>query len=226
MPAPVTTTYYCSTSSFGSTTHGALTPVAPPTPSNTTIGWNVRTLNPPQFSEMNWGQEVVGTDVTHWLPSPTGSRPNMSATGSGAGNCFVMGPFNGEFLRGPWNITMSVIAVNNSSTHTGRFIYRIWQGSDLSGSNASLVTSSFLSSSIVTINSTSVGKSLSGSFLFPGINLRDEYVFLHTQWSIVTAGGNSNADNDFVMGTGSVVNPTPFVGRRQQTVRWNSGDFS
>ena len=145
MPSPQNYTYYLSTSSFSGTTFGALSMTPPPT-TNTTWGWNVRQNNPPLFSEMNYGLEIDGADPTHWSATPSASAPVLSVLGSGGGNCWMCGPFNGEFLQGKWNITMSVNAVTNKAAHTGRFHYRFWSSPTGSGANASLISNASTSS--------------------------------------------------------------------------------
>jgi hypothetical protein len=227
---PVNFTYYCSTSSFSGSTFGALSATSPPGVS-TTMGWNTGRNNPPLFSEMNWNLEVVRTD-TQWLSTPTGSRPNMNTAGSGGGNCWVLGPLNGEFLTGNWTITMSFKSVTAGAAHTGQVHYRIWNGSDVSGSNATLTTGSFLTSSIASLPSnTTTIVPVSSSFVIPNVNLHNEYVFVQTYWSILTSPGggpgNNNVDNDFVLGsTSAVITTAPFVSNKSYFVRWNSGDYS
>lgn len=230
MPAPVTTTYYCSTASYTSSLgqpirFGALTPVAPPTPSVTAWGWNNGALNPPRFCEMNWKVEVLRTS-TQWTVTPTASLPNNNAGGSGTGNSFIMGPFHGEFLPGNWVVTMSVRPISDPQAHSGQFIWKIWKGSDISGSNAERITGSFLSSSVVAMNGTTATFFTSGSYFLPRINLRDEYIFIHTYWSIIASSGNNNNDTDLLLGTGSNWTPPPFVPDKSSFFRWigNSND--
>ena len=221
MSLPVTYSYYCSTASFAGTTFGALTRVAPPQ-TNTAIGWNTNRNNPPLYSELNWNAEVVRTDA-QWLASPTQSAPNQNAGGSGTGNCFIFGPLRGEFFPGIWNITMSVKSTTAAASHTGQLHYRFWTSVTGSGANATLVTSSFLSSSIGTIASNTVPVFMTASFTLPQIILRNSYVLVQTYWSIITSPGggtgNNNVDNNFVFGTGSIVKTSPFISDHPQFMR-------
>jgi len=224
MSYPVTKSLYCSTSSFVGTTFGNLSEGVAPPLTNTTWGWNVGTNTPPNYCEMNRGIEVSRTS-TQWKAAPTQSIPNQSAGGSGAGNCWIAGPFYGEFTPGIWNTKMVVKAVTNAATHTGRFLYRIWTSPTGSGENAALVTTSFISSSIVTVNSTTVPTLSSASFSLPQINLKNEYILFQTYWDIRTAAGNNSADNDFVLGTGSLIQTSPFVTSKTRFITQINDDF-
>lgn len=163
--------------------------------------------------------------VSHVLDPP--ESPNLQA-GTNAGNCWMMGPFNGEFLAGNWQITMSQKCVTIGNAHSGRFNYRFWTAPTGSGEGASLITSTFFSSSILNMpaNTTTVIAG-TASVSLPNINLHNEYIFIHTQWSIITAGTNNNADNDYVFGTtASLVIPPSFVTHsKQQILSWNISDL-
>jgi hypothetical protein len=164
---------------------------------------------------MSYSFEVVRNAAGNWFAAPSASIPNNTR-----GNCWIAGPYLGEFVPGNWNVSMSVIAVSNASSHTGRFIYRIWTSPTGSGENSTLVTSSFISSSIVTVDSQTVPVVSTATISLPKINLKNEYVLIQTYWSIQTAGGNSNADNDFVLGTGSFIQTPSFVTSRCRLVTW------
>jgi len=230
MPIPVTKIYYCSTSSYTGTTFGALSDGVNPPATYTTWGWNTGVINPPLYSEMNWNQEVVRTS-NQWQSPPTQSAPNQNAGGSGTGNCWALGPVNGEFLDGNWQITMSMKSVTLAAAHTGRFVYRFWTSLTGSGANASLITSSYISSSVLSMpgNTTTVVAGTS-SIALPRINLHNEYIFIQTYWSIITSPGggpaNNNVDQDYVLGniTSSLVLPTGFVSHNRMgtIIRENS----
>jgi hypothetical protein len=217
MPLSTQKIYYCSTSSFPGTTFGALSDGVNPPVTYTTRGWNTGRINPPLYCEMNWNQEVVRTS-TQWQATPTQSAPNQNVGGSGAGNCWALGPVNGEFLAGNWQITMSMKSVTAAAAHTGRFIYRFWTSLTGSGENASLITSSYISSSVLSMpgNTTTVVAGTS-SINLPYMNLRNEYIFIQTYWSVITNPGggpaNNNVDQDYVLGniTSSLVRPTSFI---------------
>ncbi len=223
MSVPVTKSLYCDTASFSGTTFGGLLEVAPPD-TNTTWGWNTGQNNPPLYCEMNRGIEVSRTSA-QWQASPTQSVPNQNTRGSGAGNCWIAGPYTGEFLSGNWNVSMSVKAVSNPSNHNGQLIYRFWTSPTGSGAGASLVTASFISSSIATITDASTIWVLTSSVSLPRINMKNSYLLVQTYWRIITAGGNNNADNDFVLGTNnSVITTTPFVTSEPSVIAWEQSD--
>ena len=220
MGAPVTLTLYCSTSSFSSSGFPSLSQ----TPSlvlSSSMGWNVGTNSPPLFGEMTASAELLNTNAS-WLSSPTASIPNNRR-----GNCFVGGPYRGEFLSGSWNITMSVKPVNNSNNNVGNMLYRFWKGFNISGSGASLITSTFYSSSrcVAQGGPSRAVSSLTSSNNLPNVVFRNEYLFIQTYWMIVTAGGGggggSTNDEDFVFGpTASFIITPSFVSDHPQNSVW------
>jgi hypothetical protein len=121
--------------------------------------------------------------------------------------------YRGELRRG--RLKSSVTA---AAAHTGRFIYRFWTSLTGSGENASLITSSYISSSVLSMpgNTTTVVAGTS-SINLPYMNLRNEYIFIQTYWSVITNPGggpaNNNVDQDYVLGniTSSLVRPTSFI---------------
>jgi hypothetical protein len=225
MSVPVTKSYFCSTSSFTGTTFGALSDGVSPPNTNTTWGWNTGRNNPPLYSEMNYNVEVPRTS-SQWLALPTGSIPSQNTAGSGSGNCWIAGPIRGEFLAGNWFVTMSVKSTDASAAHTGQFIYRFWTSPSGSGQNASLITSSFISSSVLSIPNNTTGIAIgTASIVLPNINLRNEYILIQTYWSLLTNPGggvpNNAIDNDYVLGvTASVVQTSQFVTSRARAVTW------
>ena len=225
MAKAVSNKYYCSTASFAGTTFGALTTTAPPQ-TNSTIGWISGRNNPPLYSELNWNAEVSRLS-TQWQSPPTQSIPSQNAGGSGDGNCFIMGPFNGEFVAGSWTITMSIISPGNVASHQGRLLYRMWTSPTGSGATATLISSSFISSSVGVVASTTVPAICTASFVLPQVNLHNEYVLVQTYWAIITNPGggvpNNATDNTFILGTGSLVNPTGFVSNRTRATTWIQG---
>lgn len=218
MPAPVTKTFYFNTASFPGTTFGGILEVAPPNTA-TTWGWIVGQNNPPLHCEMNWNVEIVRTSA-QWQAAPTASGPTQATGLSAAGNGWMVGPYNGEFLGGTWYITQSVAAVTNAAGQDGRFVYRFWTCSSGSGINASLVTSSFISSSVI-VNLSTTPVQLSTSVVLPKIILRNGFLFLQTYWSITGTSTNNAADVDYVFGalSGTMI-PTRFVGDYVTNVGW------
>lgn len=199
MGRPVISTYYFTPTAFPGTNFGGSTTT--PTATNlTTWGWVVGNGNPVSSStwcQMDFGVEVARTS-TQWKTQPTQSAPDNAI-----GNCWVIGPFNGDFAAATMSISMSIRAVTNASSQAGRFIWRIWKADNATGTIApSLITSSFLSSSLST-GLTTTAQVLSGSFVLPAFSLHHEWIFIHTQWGITTVGSNPNSDADFVLGAAS-----------------------
>lgn len=222
MSIPINKSYFFSTSSYPGTTYGALTEVSPPN-TNTTWGWVVGQNTPPNYCEMNQSVEVTRTNV-QWLAAPTQSVPNQNAGGLGHGNGWILGPIDGEFVPGNWQITMSVKSTTAANGQDGRFIYRVWTCASGSGAGPTLVTSSFISSSTVT-NLTTTPVALTTNIRLPQINLHSGYVFLQTYWMITGAATNNQADVDNVFGSaaGKILS-SPFVTSRSQIVSWLQND--
>lgn len=224
MPAPVTSpTFYFNTAAFSGTSFGGTSTVAPTTTDTTANGWNVGTNGVPNYCEMQWNLEVTRNLAGAWSSSVSASIPNQNVLGLGGGNCWMLGPFNGEFTVGNWTITMSMRQVSNASAHTNRIIYRFWKSPAASGVNASLVSSTFFSSSIGSFSTIGVRIPITSSITLPNINLRNEYIFLQTYCMVVTAAGNVSSDMDHTLGSMSYIQPTPFVSHsRQNLVEWSS----
>jgi len=223
MSLPVTKSLYFSTGSFTGTTFGGLLEIAPPN-TNTTWGWIVGVNNPPLFCEMNWNVEVARTS-TQWQSPPTQSIPSQNASGSGAGNGWIAGPYTGEFVGGAWQITQSVKATTNAGGQDGFLVYRLWTCPTGSGEGANLVTSSFISSSSVT-NLTTTTVQLTTSVNLPRINLRNEYLFFQTYWALTGAANNNGADVDYVFGsTSGSIKTTGFVTSSARMVTWEQDDL-
>jgi hypothetical protein len=170
---------------------------------------------------MNYGLKVNRTS-SQWQASPTQSVPTQDAGGSGAGNCWITGPINGEFVSGNWQITMSVKAVSAGASHQGQFIYRIWSSPSTDGNNATLITSSFISSSLITIPNAIAINNGSISFLLPNINLHNEYLLVQTYWSIITAATQTQSDTCYVLGpNNSLIVSSPFIQSNPSIIMWN-----
>jgi hypothetical protein len=215
MSLPVIKIYHCTTGSFSGSGFPGLLESLPSPFTSSTFGWNMGQNNPPLFCEMNDSTEVIRTS-TQWQSTPTSSVPNNNVDGTGTANSWISGPHNGEFMSGSWEITMSMKGVSNNSNQTGRLIYRFWKGNNISGSNASLITNTFYSSSVnPPLNGPGSAPTIqkyTSSFTLPSTIFRNEYLFIQTYWSIVAAGTNNNADRDFIFGTSaSFIKTSPFV---------------
>jgi len=192
MSLPVTYSLYMLTTTFPGTNHVALSSSAP-ADANTTWGWNMGQLTPPRFCQMDQGVEVPRTSL-QWTTTPSGSVPNNTI-----GDCMVAGPYSGIFNNGRWEITMSVRAVTQVQGQDGGFIYRLWKSSTPTGVGATLITSSYESSSVVT-NLTTTVTPLYATVTYPTFIMRNEYILLQTWWSIIGASTNNTSDADFSVG--------------------------
>jgi len=224
MSLPVTKSYYCTTGSYNASGFAALDETAPNLFSATAFGWNMGQNNPPLYCEMYRGVEVLRNTAGRWFPTPSGSGvPNNTI-----GNCWAFGPLTGEFLSASWQITMSVCAITRADAQVGQMIYRFWKADNVSGSGASLISPTYFSSSRAVPGTTAGGNGiitpLTSSIPLPNINLKNEYFFIQTYWSIVTAGTNNGDDENYVFGiTASLVKSAPFVTSQARMVVWEQG---
>jgi hypothetical protein len=142
---------------------------------------------------MAFNTEVARTS-TEWKLPATSSAPNNTV-----GNCWVIGPFNGQFSTSEGiQITMSVKAVTSAASQVGRFIVRAWKSDNPTGTGAILLSNTFASSSLTTALSTTVVSTVTASLSLSSGSFNHEYLFLHTQWGITTIASNVNADADWV----------------------------
>jgi hypothetical protein len=190
MAQPVTYTYYPVNAAAAGSSHGATSFTAPAN-TNLTWGWVVNQNTASVFSEMSRSIERAANTFRTVL---TASAPNL------VGNCWVMGPFHGRFNQGLMKITMSVKATTSATNQDGRFVYRLWSSPTVTGVRAKLITGSYISSSIVT-NASTTPTALTGSVNMSLFDLHNEYIFVHTQWSITGPATNNNADINFVIGS-------------------------
>lgn len=203
MGRPIVYTYYPLNTALAGTNFGD-TSLTAPTNTNTTWGWNMGQLTASSACQMDFGVEVLRTDLTQWRSNITASAPDNVI-----GNCWVVGPFHGNFANELLRITMSVKATTNASGQDGRFVYRFWKGSNITGVGAGLITASYISSSIVT-NATTTPVALTSSVNLSTFDLHGEYFFIHTQWQITGVATNNNADINFVLGSAAanIIFPT------------------
>ena len=152
MPAPVTKIYYLTSSLLG--TWGGLTPTVT-SQSITPTSWQYGKNNPSLYSEMNHGVEILRGNAALWMAAPSQSVPNLTAgasTGStyvGYPNSFVIGPLTGIFASGNWQITTSLEANTSAGNGQSRLLFRLWKGTNISGSDATLLNTGFITGSTI-----------------------------------------------------------------------------
>ena len=217
MARPVNKTLYLTTGSLSG--FAALSEIVPTPFTSSAFGWGMGQNNPPLYAEMSRSYEVLRTDGLSWLSTPSASIPNPRR-----GNCWATGPYHGEFTSGSWQVSMSIKSATRSDNQRGRFIYRIWQGHDIGGGDATLVSPRFFSSSINPANGTGAAglaiiNLLTGSLALPNISLVNEYIFIQTYWSIFAQGGNNQDDENYVFGpNASVIKPTSYIDIHTQII--------
>jgi hypothetical protein len=195
MAKPVILRYYLLNTGFPDSNHGGSS-VTPPSLTYTTAqGWNMGTNVANRVCQFDFGTEV-GRNSAQWVSPATSSAPDNAV-----GNCWVIGPFNGTFDSYPIQGSMSFKAVTNATSQVGRIILRVWKASNPQGTGAVLITGSFISSSLTpALSATNIIAPLTASIPVPGFTMNNEFLFIHTQFGITTAGSNTNADINYIFG--------------------------
>jgi len=221
MGMPATQTYYMTNTAIGGA-HYALSQT-PPTFAflANASGWNVGAINVPVFWNSDFQTEVARA-----------TNKNTPYTGiissANVGNCIEFGPLNGTFLAGTWNITMSIKSNTLGTPGSGSFIYQIWKSADGSGAgtNASLLSSPYISSSIGRCTTT-VHQVLTSTVVLPDITLNNEYLLFSMQWRATVAGVGNNSDINLFVGptTQSTFNTPEFVSHPNTFLSWCGDEF-
>lgn len=153
--------------------------VAPAT-ATTSTGWTVGGIPAAFFSRMDSATErSSGTFGTTIQPS---NAPNNTL-----GDCFVAGPYTGQFAAGTWTLTLPVIAVSRGGAQSGRLRARLWRASASSGSGAAEITSGGWVGSTVVNLSTGAAQNSTVMISLPLVTLANEYLFVQLAWEITTA---------------------------------------
>ena len=230
MGAPVTTRYYQTANTFAANAlFGTLDTIAP-IGATTVFGWNMgsNTSNtPPKYCQKQASTEVARTS-TMWTVAPTGSLPNPNL-----GDGWIIGPFNGIFNSGNWQVTMSLRSVSNAGAQLGRLVYKVYSAVNPSiQSTYSSLTTNWASSSITpSLATTNIQQRITASVTLPQIRLQNEYVVIREIFHLTTVGGNTNADADWSYGStgGSItasILTTPFSQTPPSFINWIQEEFS
>jgi hypothetical protein len=156
---------------------------------------------------------IVGTAITNRskLNSQVESSTFDSATYPNAGidttngDCFrSTNTYTGTFAAGNWSFRLPV-ASNTALAGSGRGYFRLYRGTNATGSGATQITSSASQGSTVALQSTALNAQTSFVSFNPGsLSLTAEYLFLQVAWERTVAGAMSTADVNIVTGVGSV----------------------
>ena len=191
MVTPVIKTYYLTSSIIGS--WGGLSETAPAL-FMTPTSWQYGKNNPPIFSEMNYGVEILRNNTGLWKAAPSQSVPNLNAgitiapAYPGYPNSFVIGPLTGIFNAGNWQITTSLQANTSAGNGQSRLLFRLWKGSNISGSDATLLNTDFITgSTIAAWVDTATLHRITASSTLPRITFNNEYLFFAPQFDVVVS---------------------------------------
>ena len=126
MGIPTVTTYYMTNvTKSGITTFGDLSTVSP-TNATTVFGWRMGIFATASCCcQKQWSTECTNNVAGGWIVGPTSSLP-IPTRGDG----WIMGPFEGIFNSGSWQVTMSLRAVSNAGTQRGRLLYKVYTTPD------------------------------------------------------------------------------------------------
>lgn len=159
-------------------------------------GWIIGTNASPNFMDMDFQTEVPRTTVQ-------ASPYTTLNTGTNTGNAMRTDKFHGDFDGARWCITQSVKSNTSGVNGRGFLVFRVWASTDPTGANARLITGSYFSSSVSRPLNPSASSVLSASFALGPFTVNDEYIFIHEQYAVVTAGGAVGNDCDLFIGPNS-----------------------
>lgn len=164
-------TLYCSDPTVGNA--GTLTTTQPAAGTSAT-GWTIGTTGAGNFSRQTYNTEVPTTNFTA-TSQPSGSPVNS------AEDCWRYGPLTGQFSRGTWYSSLSVIGVTASGAN-GRARYRLWRSHNADGTSATEITQGSVVGTGVTTLQTTVAQSSTVSFAVNAFPIAGEYLFYQVAW--------------------------------------------
>lgn len=198
-------TFYFLSTKFSGVEHLELQDggVAPATATSST-GWIVGLTLPAQYSLMNSTVEQ-SADTFQTTEEPS-FPPNNTF-----GDCFVAGPYTGEFAAGNWTFAFPVIAVTSGGGADGRVRFRLWRSSSSSGASATEITRNILKGSLITDLATGAAQT-SSLTVDPGIIvLAGEYLFIQVAWEITGLALLITDDVLLRIGSASAITTTNFT---------------
>ncbi len=168
-------------------------------PANSNTSWTVAKNASGSYS---WMSASSAATVFTTTVKPNG--PLATTRGPG----WVFGPYTGVFSRNTMSFQINY-AATTTNAQQGLVSYRLWRGSNPSGTGASLITPTYQKSSIIIVNAT--GNRVTASYLMTSsLSMQNEYIFLETAWGITTAGGANGCNVIFRPGSGSFFRTGPY----------------
>jgi len=233
MGAPVTTRYYqlgAANSTWSNAAKFGICTDVLPVGATTIYGWRMGTF----ATASTFCAKQAITECANNLGAGWNARITQSLPEPERGDGWILGPFNGIFDAGNWQVTASLRSVTNASTQLGRLVYKAYtsrtpniQSSFVDQGPVNWATSS-ITPSLATAN---IQQRITASVTLPQIRLQNEYVVIREIFHLTTVGGNTNADADWSYGStgGSItasILTTPFSQTPPSFINWIQEEFS
>jgi hypothetical protein len=228
MGVPVTTRYYMTINTQSNAAKFGTLNTVSPTGATTVFGWRMGTAQTAsRCCQKQVATECANTAAAGWTFPITTSVP-IPARGDG----WIMGPFEGIFDAGTWQVTHSLRSVTNAGPQLGRLVYKIYVADDPGNqSTYTSQTATWVSSSITpSLNTLQVQNRITASVSLPQIRLTNQYLIFQEVFQVTTNGNQTNADADWSYGTtdGEVsasILPTAFSQQPPPFVNWITDEF-
>ena len=182
-------TLYIKDALASGSSHGSLQDGGtPPSTANTGTGWKQAKTAATAYFLMHYATSASTTSQT---------SPALPSTGPTTNDCWrTENTYTGTILAGTWNLALSIIATTAGAI--GTFDFRVWKGSNATGSGAVEITSGIVTGSGPVTLSISTASNITASFT-TGANTQfsNEYIFFQIAWKETTTG-SSTTDNGLI----------------------------
>lgn len=175
-------------------------------PSTATIstGWAVTGAALAHFARMDSQTERAAGAFAQGL-QPSGVPDNS------LGDCFrTENKIKGGFAPGNWTLAIPLISTTAGGTQDVRVICRVWKGASATGSDAKLVSTSYLVGSAVA-NLTTTEQISTVTWPAPGFTLDDEYLFIQVALQIVDPTNQPSQNARLRVGSAAVITTTNYA---------------
>lgn len=175
-PGASVVTLYCNDPVVSGANAGTLQATAP-TANTSATGWTVGGATAGTYSRQTYNVELTSAAFTSTV------QPSDVPLNS-AEDCWRYGPLQGNFSRGTWYSSISVIAVTSGGGQDGRVRIKLWRSPNADGTGATEITQAagVLVGSLVTDLTTTVAQSSIGSRMIPAFSVNNEYLFMQVAW--------------------------------------------
>ncbi len=177
---------YIKNAAASGSNHGSLQDGGSLTTATTATGWTVGKLSPTVYSLQDYAVKRTTSDFgASALPS---SGPDNTL-----GDCWRSeSTLTGTFASGNWSFAVSLIAATGS-THDGRIRFRLYKGTDATGSGATQIgTGTSVLSAVTDLDS--AAQNTTGTVSVASTVFSGEYLFWQFAWEHTGAGAKTAGD--------------------------------